>query len=63
MKKDNDKPTYIMFGDNVYLNSAYMATPYPNVSENPKQMSKDNYNFYHSQLHIQVECAFLMLVW
>ena len=35
-----------------------MATPYPNTSGG----SKDNYNFYHSQLRIRIECAFGMLV-
>ena len=34
-----------------------MATPYSAVSGG----SKDAYNFYHSQLRIQVECAFGML--
>ena len=36
-----------------------MATPYPNVSNNGY---KDDYNFYHSQLRINIECAFGMLV-
>ena len=35
-----------------------MATPFPNVSAG----CKDDYNFYHSQLRIRVECAFGMLV-
>jgi hypothetical protein len=35
-----------------------MVTPYPNVSSG----SKDDYNFYHSQLRIRVECCFGMLV-
>ncbi len=48
----------VLFGDNVYLNSSYMATPYPNTSGGPK----DNYNFVHSQLSIRIECAFGMLV-
>jgi len=42
------KPGYVLFGDNAYLNSVYMATPFPNVSQGPK----DNYNFYHSQVCI-----------
>ena len=63
MKKDfNGQHPYVLFGDNAYLNSSYMATPYPNVANNPAHKSKDNYNFYHSQLRIQVECAFGMLV-
>ena len=40
-----------------------MATPYSNVSGNPTKKSEDNYNynFYHSQLRIWVECVFGML--
>ena len=48
----------VLFGDNAYLNSHFMVTPYPNVSSG----SKDDYNFYHSQLRIRVECCFGMLV-
>jgi hypothetical protein len=51
----------VLFGDNAYLNSAFMATPYSNVSGNPNKKSEDNYNFYHSQLRIRVECVFGML--
>ena len=56
------KNGYVLFGDNAYLNSPYMATPYSNVSDNPDKRSEDNYNFFHSQLRIRVECAFGMLV-
>lgn len=52
----------ILFGDNAYLNTQYMATPYSNVHGNDKEKSKDDYNFYHSQLRIRVECSFGMLV-
>jgi len=48
----------VLFGDNAYLNSKYMVTPYLNVSSG----GKDDYNFYHSQLRIRVECTFGMLV-
>jgi len=48
----------VLFGDNAYLNSKCMVTPYPNVSRG----GKDDYNFYHSQLCIHVECTFGMLV-
>ncbi len=47
-----------LFGDNAYLKTRYMATPYPNVSSG----SKDDYNFFQSQLRIRVECAFGQLV-
>jgi hypothetical protein len=40
------------------VHTIFMATPYPNTSGG----SKDNYNFYHSQLRIWIECAFGMLV-
>ena len=48
----------VLFGDNAYLNSHYMVTPFPNVSSG----SKDDFNFFHSQLCIRVECAFGMMV-
>jgi hypothetical protein len=47
-----------LFGDNVYVNTTYMATPFKAVFSG----EKDDYNFYHSQLHITVKCAFGMLV-
>ena len=48
-------PGLCLFGDNAYLNAPYMATPYSGGSVT---LSKDAYNFYHSQLRIQIECAF-----
>jgi hypothetical protein len=36
----------VLFGDNAYLNSSFMATLYPDVSGG----SRDNYNYYHSQV-------------
>jgi hypothetical protein len=48
----------VIFGDNAYVNQNYMATPYSNVVAG----SKDDYNFYHSQLRINVECSFGVLV-
>jgi hypothetical protein len=46
-----------LFGDNAYLNTSYMATPYTGAAAG----SKDAYNFYHSQVRIRIECAFGML--
>lgn len=40
----------VIFGDNAYLNTKYMATPYPNIAGRDQDRSKDNYNFYHSQV-------------
>jgi hypothetical protein len=51
MKKDVDgQHPYVLFGDNAYLNSSFMATPYPNVLNDPGNKSKDDYNYCHSQL-------------
>jgi hypothetical protein len=63
LKKKLDKegflrPGLCLFGDNAYINSRYMCTPWRNVSSSPK----DAMNFYHSQLWINIECAFGMLV-
>jgi hypothetical protein len=53
---------YVLFGDNAYLNSFFVATPYVNVSGNPNKKSKDDFNFFHSQLRIRVECVVGVLV-
>lgn len=47
-----------LFGDNAYVNTPFMATPYRGSNEGVK----DAYNFYHSSLRINIECAFGMLV-
>ena len=49
-------PGLCIFGDNAYLNTSYMETPYQGV---PVEI-RDLYNFYHSQLRIRVECTFGM---
>jgi len=46
------------YGDNAYVNSATMVVPFPNVSSG----EKDDFNFYHSQVRINIECAFGLLV-
>ena len=48
----------VLYGDNAYINSPYMVTPFKAVRAGPK----DDYNFYHSNLRINIECAFGMLV-
>ncbi|KAL3768249.1 hypothetical protein ACHAW5_003012 [Stephanodiscus triporus] len=35
-------PGLVLFGDNAYINSSFMATPFPNVSSG----NKDDYNFF-----------------
>lgn len=62
MHQDGDNDRFVLFGDNAYLNTAYMATPFTNVAGDLNRAAEDNYNFYHSQLRIRVECAFGMLV-
>jgi len=47
-----------IYGDNAYVNTNYMITPYKNVSDGPK----DAFNFFQSQLCINIECAFGILV-
>jgi len=39
-------PGLILLGDNAYVNTTYMATPFKAV----KSGDKDDYNFYHSQV-------------
>jgi DDE superfamily endonuclease len=43
-----------LFGDNTYINMEFLATPYSGT----KGGSRDAYNFYHSQLRINIECTF-----
>ena len=48
----------ITFGDNSYINTPYITSPFKVVSSGPK----DAYNHYHYQMRIKIECAFGMLV-
>ena len=48
----------LVFGDNAYLNSPYMAAPFKRDSRG----SEDAYNFFHSSTRINIDCAFGMLV-
>jgi DDE superfamily endonuclease len=52
------KPGLCIFGDNAFVNTPYMATPYKVVRED----SKDAYNFFHSNCSSTIECCFGMLV-
>ena len=49
------KACLCLFGDNAYLNSRCMASPYAGVSG---RRTQDVYNFYHSQLQICINCCF-----
>ena len=37
---------FCLYGDNAYVNDTYMAVPFPNTSNGPR----DSYNYYHSQV-------------
>lgn len=52
------RPGFCLFGDNAYINSPYMCTPWRNVTSGVK----DAMNYFHSQLRINIECAFGVLV-
>jgi hypothetical protein len=51
-------PGLCIFGDNAYLNTPYMATPYAAVSGGG---TNNAYNFCHSHLRIRIECTFEIL--
>ena len=48
---------YCLYGDNAYVDDSNMAVPYPNQGCGPK----DDFNFFHSQVWINIECAFGIL--
>jgi hypothetical protein len=48
----------VLFGDNAYVSNQFMATPYKGVCG---AGIKDSYNYFHSQVRINIECAFGML--
>ena len=52
------KNGFCLFGDNAYTNCPYMCVPFSNVRDG----AKDAFNFFQSQLRINIECAFGMLV-
>ena len=51
-------PGLALYGDNAYMNTPWMVTPFRASPRGPK----DAFNFYHSQVRINIECAFGMLV-
>lgn len=48
-----------LFGDNAYVNTMYMATPFSGIRG---RCAKDSYNFFHSQLRITIERSFGLFV-
>ena len=48
---------YCLYGDNAYVSESYMAVPFPNISSG----LRDAYNYYHSQVCINIECTFGVL--
>ena len=51
-------PGLTIYGDNAYVNTLYMVVPFKGVQDG----AKDAFNFFHSSLRINIECAFGMLV-
>jgi hypothetical protein len=47
-----------LYGDNAYSNTPYMVVPFKGA----RNGAKDAFNYFHSSLRINVECAFGMLV-
>jgi DDE superfamily endonuclease len=56
--KDFLAPGLCIFGDSAYVNNRYCITPFKNV----KSGVRDSFNFYQSQIRINIECAFGMFV-
>lgn len=50
-------PGLVLFGDNAYVNTTYMATPFKAV----KSGEKDDYNFCHSQVSLLMSSCCLCL--
>ena len=48
---------FCLCGDNAHINEPYMAVPFPNQGRGPK----DDHNYHHSQVRINIECAFGVL--
>jgi hypothetical protein len=51
-------PGLCIYGDNAYVNAPYMVIPFKGCSDG----HKDAFNYFHSSLRINIECAFGMLV-
>ena len=51
-------PGLTIYGNNAYVNTPFMTSPFKAVLSGVKEA----YNFYHSKIRINIECAFGMLV-
>lgn len=49
----------VLFGDLAYVNTPNLVTPFKSVR---RSKDKDNFNFFHSQVRINIECTFGILV-
>ena len=59
------RPGLCLFGDNAYVNAPYMCVPFRNlvmIPDNLEYIAKDGFNFFQSQVRINIECAFGILV-
>jgi hypothetical protein len=64
LRSSFNQPGYLanglaLFDDNAYVSTNYMVTPYKNIGAGVK----DEFNFFQSQVRINIECAFGMLGW
>jgi hypothetical protein len=47
------KPGLTIYGDNAYINNHFMTVPFSNAVG-----VRDDFNFYHSQVRMNIECTF-----
>ena len=59
---DDIEGPYYLIGDNGYVQSAKVMTPFNKIELQINKKSRDAYNFYLSQLRICIEMAFGLLV-
>lgn len=57
-KKDFLAPGLCLYGDNAYIATDYMATPFRNVRSGPK----DDYNFYQSQVSVLLVVSAVLII-
>lgn len=53
---------YHWVGDNAYVDSPYMITPYLGNNLHVTHPAKDSFNFWHSQIRITIERCFGIFV-
>ena len=51
-----------LLGDPAYTSSESMLVPFPGTNLHEKEPYKESFNFYHSQIRINIECTFGIFV-